>query len=206
MADSKPKEAKTAKGRARVAAILATARRLFTDGGYGEMTMRQVAEQSGMTLSNVQHYFPSRESLLRALLESVMASYDPAYGEIEKEATDPRAALTGAVRYLLADARRGDTERLFVEIWSLATRDPIAREIFDTLYSHHRLNLERLIARVNPALPPATLSRRAALVAMQIEGLMLLISDSKPQHAELQGIDEECVAAIMRLVEAPARG
>lgn len=39
---------------------------------------------------------------------------------------------------------------------------------------------------------------------MQIEGLMLLISEGKPQHVELQGIEEECVAAIMRLVDAPA--
>lgn len=198
-------EPKTAKGRAKVQALLGIARRLFIDGGYAEMTMRRVADEAGISLSNVQHYFPTRENLLQALLESVMNSYDPAYLNEASELT-PRAKLESAVRYLLQDIKNPESEKLFVEIWSLATRDPIGREIFDRMYSHHRANLARLVAATNPALDERTAQQRAALLAMQIEGLMLLTSEGKPQHAELQGIEEECVAAIMRLVEAPARG
>lgn len=194
-------EAKTAKGRARVQAILDVARRLFTDGGYAEMTMRQVAELSGMSLSNVQHYFPTREALLQALLESVMDSYEPGFGEIEMRQAAPAAKLEAAIRYFLADSKRPEAERLFVEIWSLATRAPIAREIFDRMYTHHRHNLSRLIALVNPTLDSKEIAQRAALAAMQIEGLMLLINDSKPRHAELEGIEEECVAAIMDMAQ-----
>lgn len=197
-------EPKTAKGRAKVQSLLGIARRLFIDGGYAEMTMRRVAEEAGISLSNVQHYFPTRESLLQALLESVMNSYDPAFLD-EAGDTPPRAKLEAAVRYLLQDIKNPESEKLFVEIWSLATRDPIGRAIFDRMYSHHRANLARLVAATNPALDERTAQQRAALLAMQIEGLMLLISEGKPQHAELQGIEEECVAAIMRLVEAPAR-
>lgn len=203
MTSTSSAQPKTAKGKARIEEILGVARRLFTEGGYSEMTMRQVADQVGISLSNVQHYFPSRESLLRALLESVMNSYDPALGEIEEKFTNPRERLVAAARYLLADSKRAETERLFVEIWSLATRDPIAREIFDMMYTYHRETLERLVSAANPALPEHLVKLRAALVAMQIEGLMLLISESKPQHPELEGIDDECVAAILRIVEAP---
>jgi len=197
---------KTAKGKARIEQILNAARQLFTDGGYSQMTMRQVADQVGISLSNVQHYFPSRESLLRALLESVMNSYDPAVDEIRKTIASPRARLIAAVRYFLEDVKQAETERLFVEIWSLATREPVAREIFDMMYSHHRQTLAGLIAEANPALPAATVKLRAAIVAMQIEGLMLLLSESKPQHAELQGIEDECVAAILQIVDAPLAG
>ncbi len=190
-------EAKTAKGRAKVQEILDVARRLFTEGGYAEMTMRQVAEQTGISLSNVQHYFPTRESLLQALLESVMESYDVAYRENERPDIAPRDQLEAAIRYLLADSKKGESEKLFVEIWSLATRDPIGREIFDRMYSHHRANLARLIAAAKPELPEKEVQLRAALVAMQIEGLMLLISENKPGHPELEGIEEACVAATM---------
>lgn len=193
-------EAKTAKGRAKVEKILEVAKTLFTQGGYGEMTMRQVAEHTGMSLSNVQHYFPAREDLLRALLESVMDSYDPAFGEIETREIDPKAKLEAAIRYLLEDTKRSATERLFVEIWSLATRDAIAREIFDKMYTHHRQNLGRLISAANTDLSSNEIQQRAALVSMQIEGLMLLINESKPKHPELDGIEEECVAAIMNVV------
>lgn len=48
------------------------------------------------------------------------------------------------------------------------------------------------------------MQQRAALIAMQIKGLVLLISEGEPQHAELQGIAEERVAALLRLVDAPA--
>lgn len=192
-------EAKTAKGRAKVQEILDVARRLFIAGGYAEMTMRQVAEQAGISLSNVQHYFPTRESLLQTLLESVMEGYDPTYEEIDALAIPPREKLETAVRYLLADAKKVESEKLFVEIWSLATRDPIGREIFDKMYSHHRANLARLVAAANPAIDERQIQHRAALIAMQIEGLMLLISDNKPRPPELGGIEETCVKALMNI-------
>ena len=194
--------AKTAKGRAKVQEILDVARRLFTDGGYAEMTMRQVAEQTGISLSNVQHYFPTRENLLQALLESVMAAYDPTYQALDSLEISPREKLEAAIRYLLTDAKRAESEKLFVEIWSLATRDPIGRDIFDNMYCHHRTNLARLVAAANPALSARQIQHRAALIAMQIEGLMLLISDNKPPHPELEGIEETCVEALMNIVFA----
>ncbi|MDE2441350.1 MAG: TetR/AcrR family transcriptional regulator [Betaproteobacteria bacterium] len=190
-------EAKTAKGRAKVQDILDVARRLFIDGGYAEMTMRQVAEQTGISLSNVQHYFPTRENLLQALLESVMESYDLEYRKNERPEIAPRGQLEAAIRYLLADTKKGESEKLFVEIWSLSTRDPIGREIFDRMYSHHRANLARLIAAAKPELAEREVQHRAALIAMQIEGLMLLISENKPRHPELEGVEEACVAASM---------
>lgn len=204
-AAGKSREPKTSRGKARVDLILETAKALFIQGGYAEMTMRQVAERVGMSLSNLQHYFPSREALLQALLEDVRKSYDPGYAQVTAGLSDPRDRLMAVVRYLIADAKKADTERLFVEIWSLAARDDMVRGLFDQMYSYHRHTIEKLIAAVNPALSPGTVSLRAALVAMQIEGLMLLISDAKPKHAELTGIEEECISAICRLVEAPAR-
>lgn len=194
---------KTARGRARALAITTAARTLFIQGGYAEMTMRQVAERVGITLSNVQHYFPTREHLLQAMLDEVMDSYDPAFAQAGANSGNPREKLLAIVRYLLADSKKPETEKLFVEIWSLATREPLVREIFDRMYTHHRQNLGLLISDANPALSPAQVARRAALATMQIEGLMLLISDAKPRHAELAGIEEECAAAIMRMVESP---
>ena len=46
----------TEKGWERVHAILQAARRLLAADGYGGLSMRRVAAEAGMTLSNVQHY------------------------------------------------------------------------------------------------------------------------------------------------------
>lgn len=199
-------EPKTQRGKERVAEIIVAAKALFIRGGYAEMTMRQVSERVGISLSNVQHYFPTREALLQGLLNEVMTSYDPAYSEITVGISDPREKFEAVIRYLITDARNPETEKLFVEIWSVATRDEMARSIVDRMYQHHRGNIENLIAAANPSLSKQSASLRAALIAMQIEGLMLLISDAKPKHAELAGIEDECVTAILRLVAAPDRG
>ena len=197
------KTPKTERGKARAESILAKARELFIQGGYAEMTMRQVAERSGISLSNVQHYFPTRESLLQALLEDVMKSYDPAFAGIAAREKTGRDKFVAIIRYLVADIRNSETEKLFVELWSLATRDPMARDIFDRMYAYHRSTVAKLLAAANPALPDRTVHLRAAIIAMQIEGLMLLLSEAKPRHAELEGIEDECVAMILRMVELP---
>lgn len=193
----------TARGRARITKILEVARDLFVQGGYGEMTMRQVADRVGISLSNVQHYFPTRDDLLRAMLQRVTDSYDPAYVDVEAKIANPRERFAAVLRHLLADVKKAETEKLFVEIWSLATRDSMVREIFDMMYTHYRGRVTALVAAVNPKLSPAQAARRAALVAMQIEGLMLLISEAKPDHPELKGIEDECVQAMLNLVDAP---
>lgn len=194
---------KTRRGKARVAEILAVAQQLFVESGLAGMTMRQVAERIGMSLSNLQHYFPNPEALLRGVLQQVMNAYDPAYAGVTEGIRDPVRRLEAVLRYLIADVQQAATEKLFVEIWSLATRDAMVREAFDQMYCHHRRNLETFIAAANPGLSAAKVSLRAALIAMQIEGLMLLLSESKPQHPELAGLAEEAVAAALLLALAP---
>ena len=198
-----PKTPRTMRGKARTEAILATARALFIEGGNAEMTMRKVSERLGISLSNLQHYFPTSEALLNGMLSEVMKSYDPGYTKITENINDPKEQLAAVVRYLIADATKAETEKLFVEIWSLATRDAMVREIFDRMYVHQRKMLEVFVANANPTLSEREVSLRSALIAMQIEGLMLLISESKAQHPELDGIQEACVTHILHLVERP---
>lgn len=197
------KTPKTVRGKARTAAILATAKSLFIEGGYTEMTMRKVSERLGISLSNLQHYFPTSEALLNGMLSEVMKSYDPGYKEITEKINDPKEQLAAVIRYLIADATKAETEKLFVEIWSLATRDAMVREIFDRMYVHQRKTLEIFVAKANPDLSEREVSLRSALIGMQIEGLMLLISESKTQHPELDGIQEACVDHILHMVMRP---
>ena len=193
---------RTRKGERRITEIMTAARDLFVNKGYIEMTMRQVAEKTGMSLSNLQHYFPSREELLRAVLWDVATSYDDKYGSLDLEKKTPIQRFTAVMSFLLADIRQPETEKLFVEIWSLASRDPIAREVLDQMYTYHRKNVERLIADVNPELPAQKISLRACLIAMQIEGLILILSDTKPKHRELKGIEQECLKSMLLIVQA----
>ena len=65
----------TEKGWERVHAILRAARTLLAADGYAGLSMRKVAAEAGMTLSNVQHYYSSKELLLEAVLLSTMDAF-----------------------------------------------------------------------------------------------------------------------------------
>ncbi len=48
--------------------LLATATELFSSKGYQATSVRDIAAAMGMTVSNIYHYFGSKEGLLRAIM------------------------------------------------------------------------------------------------------------------------------------------
>lgn len=51
------------------ALILDTALKLFAHRGYGATSVRDIAEEAGLSKGNVYHHFPDKESIFRALLD-----------------------------------------------------------------------------------------------------------------------------------------
>jgi AcrR family transcriptional regulator len=49
--------------------ILAAALKLFSHRGYGATSVRDVAEEAGLSKGNVYHHFPDKETIFRALLD-----------------------------------------------------------------------------------------------------------------------------------------
>lgn len=58
-----------AKGRAKRQEILEVALRIFGEGGFSEASMSQIAEQCSLSRAGLHHYFPSKVSILFAVLE-----------------------------------------------------------------------------------------------------------------------------------------
>ncbi len=51
------------------AKLVATATELFSSKGYQATSVRDIAAAMGMTVSNIYHYFGSKEGLLRAIMD-----------------------------------------------------------------------------------------------------------------------------------------
>ena len=49
--------------------VLDAALRLFAQHGYGATSVRQIAEEAGVSVGAVYHHFPDKESMFRALIE-----------------------------------------------------------------------------------------------------------------------------------------
>lgn len=194
------KPARRLRGIARTEAILAAAREVLAREGYAEFTLRKIAGRVKIRLSTLQHYYPTKEDLFRAVVEETTAAYDAAYGARESGlGGSPRARLLARIDYLLEDIRKPETAGFFYELWARAFRDPYAAELMQRAYRHHRDRLRTAMAPLNPRLSGRLAEQRAVLVAALIEGMMLFIGAHKPGEPALEGIEAEVRRFVLRL-------
>jgi AcrR family transcriptional regulator len=193
----------TTKGHERAGAILSVAREILGTEGYGALSMRSVAARVGVSLSTVQHYYPSREVLLEALLNQAFDGYQAGIDQrlAQRTGTDGgsgKAVFQSIIDYFLDDLRDQISSGLFFEIAALANRHPYASRMFDTMLTRARRTLRNLMRDIAPELTQSQCEIRGALIVSQMIGLMIFLSDTRPKHGELAELQQEATAAIMR--------
>lgn len=203
-ADASLRRAPTQRGRDAIARILSAATDMLCDEGYGELTMRKVANSVGMSLSNLQFYFKTRDDLLGEVISRLTAQYLKQYEILAQDARlTPEDRLKAVLRHSLVEVKKPRVQSIFFNIWALAQTQDFAREIVDQIYKAQRSYLARFIAGINPALTGHECALRAALISCQMEGLMILIPQRKSFPSDLKGVETEVVRAMMALACAP---
>lgn len=91
-------------GRRRRTQIVADAMRLFARDGYGDTSLRDIAEAVGVSKSTLLHHYPSKELLLRA----VLAERDSA---IRERGTAPTSGRAGDLLHGIADGARVNAQQ-----------------------------------------------------------------------------------------------
>lgn len=117
-------ETRTRPGRA---ALLTAARRTFSSKGYDGASIRDIAQEAGLSLSALYYYFPSKQD---ALLELICSTFDDFLGSahaiLQESGEDARSQLDALIRFivrfrianregsrvLLRETERLDPERL----------------------------------------------------------------------------------------------
>lgn len=194
----------TTKGHERAGAILSVAREILGTEGYGALSMRSVASRVGVSLSTVQHYYPSRDVLLEALLNQAFDGYQAGIDQRLAQRADSdssgsgKAVFQSIIDYFLDDLRDQISSGLFFEIAALANRHPYASSMFDTMLTRARRTLRNLMRDIAPELTHSQCEIRGALIVSQMIGLMIFLSDTRPKHEELAELQQEATAAIMR--------
>ncbi|MEY9534634.1 AcrR family transcriptional regulator [Sinorhizobium fredii] len=190
----------TTKGRQRVKLLLESALEVIEAEGFEGMSLRSVARKAGITIGNLQHYYANHEALLQAVTRYILYHYFVEYDRLaELHAGNVERQFEETIRFLIEDCKSRRTNAVFFSLWALSQRNEFVSELMDLMYTDHRKSLERQLAIINPDIEIDRLPKVAALIAVQIEGLMLLISADRPKHKELEGIEEECMRQIMQL-------
>jgi AcrR family transcriptional regulator len=111
----------------RRAEIVAAATRLALADGLGQVTLRSVAVELGITGGLVSHYFPSVDGLLaEAFGAAVGSECDETFAELD--AIDSPADRLGPLMERLVDSTRGDVSALWIDAWHAAKRRPALNE------------------------------------------------------------------------------
>ncbi|MES2149937.1 MAG: helix-turn-helix domain-containing protein [Pseudomonadota bacterium] len=195
----------TEKGLGRAHAILQAARTLLAAEGYAGLSMRRVATEVGISLSNVQHYYQSKDALLEALLLYTMDLFQSNMDRI-------RAEMTSASRIeqflMTADMFLDEitdpvTHAIFFEIWALASRNAFASALMDKMLARERKAIYLLIHGLNPAISDEETMQRAILMVAQIEGLMLFRLNKESRRAQFLAVRASVRKALLMLATAP---
>ena len=147
--------------------------------GIAATSMRAVARQADVALGLMNYYFDNKTSLIAAALRRL--------GDEDARIVAPDEGLDAEARLRFALRRATDTEflttdylALRLQLWSLASVDPVFADINHEAQTRYRDGLAALIAAARPDVGPDEVRRRAADVLIIQNGVWLtsiLISD-----------------------------
>ena len=195
----------TEKGYARANDILQAAREIFAAEGYGGLSMRRVAGSVGGSLSNVQHYYKSKDMLVEALLLDSLNQFQEKMDGIaaSMEGASRVEQFMATVDMFLEELGNPVIRGMFFEFWALATRNTFASTLMERMQSRERKAIQKLIHGLSPGIPEEEYGVRAALIVAQIEGLMLFRVRNRPKRPELESLESAAREAVVRLATPP---
>jgi AcrR family transcriptional regulator len=195
----------TQKGRGRAQDILQCARQLLAAEGYAGLSMRRVALQTGMSLSNVQHYYQSKDALLEALLEYTMEVFQQKMDGISAAMTSASRIdqFLSTVDMFLDEITDPVTHAIFFEIWALASRNDFASRLMDRMLGREKKAIFKLIVGLSPDIPDDEYMQRAILMVAQIEGLMLFRLNKHGKRAEFLAVRASVRKVLVTLATVP---
>lgn len=167
------------RGRRTRARIAGAALEVLRESGSAGLTMRRVASRTGLSLSNVQYHFKSREDLLVGITDHHLAlCRDAMERGLERAGA---ITLRSILRVSLCDDAVRETAPAFRELFALARFEP---SVAERVNQHYADGLEALVGLLAEESSASKARRRevATLLATSIEGAYLL-SDVTPVSA-----------------------
>ena len=200
LTDKENKQGVYKKGRERINDILDAATNLLIDSGYHNFSLRRVAAAANIRLGNLQYYFPSKDQLVRAMLDRVIQVYLDSFDEIRHHGT-PREQFVALIEHVLSHLNEKKTTIFFPELWSLSNHEEYVGQFMDDMYGKYRLTLGAIIAEINPALSASQVTRLSLFISASIEGHTVFIGYEKPWTKETNAIISMATQSFLWLIE-----
>ncbi|MGF6604079.1 AcrR family transcriptional regulator [Paraburkholderia sp. GAS448] len=175
----------------RVPEILEISINAFATDGYAAFNQRRVASEAGLRLSTLQHYFRTREDLLRATVEAMGDRYLDLYRKLSRDSSlTPLARLDKiADETFNALARPNSNFSAFaIELWSLAEHEDFARDLLEEITGQNLEIFAGLVSKINPELSSEDCALRGALLTSNLQGLLIFVRRAGKNTPDLDGL------------------
>ena len=152
--------------------IVEVAKNLIVQGGFEAATMRSIVAAAGFANGALKHYFESKDAIVAATFQSVIADMSERMGEADPS-LDPAAALRHYVEATLPlDEYRIASARVLLALWDRAASNEELAQLYRTHMEEWRLRLAERIAaardRGEPPETPAVMALAGEIVAVTI--------------------------------------
>jgi AcrR family transcriptional regulator len=159
----------------RMAQILASSRRVFCEAGYAGYSMRKVADDAGLHLNSVQHFFGDRDALLLSTIQSVLHAFVANFQQIAANGSlSPRDRLEGILEESLRAMGDPLLHAFMTQSWTVALAHPAIAEMIDQLYGEYEDTLTGIVLEIAPEKREGEARVHARLIASMIEGLVVV--------------------------------
>jgi AcrR family transcriptional regulator len=181
--------------------ILKAARRVFVASGGSSFSARGVAKEAGVSLGAVQHFFKTRDALLAATIEHVLADFRREYDRVEEELPfDAEGRLLGAIDVLVRDVWRQSSRNFFFALYALSCHNAFAEKLLNEIYAHHQRRLAMYIAAARPKLGERRCLDIALQIGAMIDGLMIYTAPGSNAVKPRNRLNELVKATVLRLI------
>jgi AcrR family transcriptional regulator len=162
----------TRKGAARVVEIARAGAEILREEGFASVTKRRVAKRLGIAHGNVGYYFPTRESLWRAVIDYEISEVDDRYpSDLKTDTNDPQSSFDQYLSVYMVSYEDRKFGNFSAHLLSYAEINAAAAKLRDETYERV---LQRIIERVRPLCPGVDdeqIELRALTVMALFEGL-----------------------------------
>jgi len=162
----------TRKGAARIVEIARTGVEIVLEMGFSSLTKRRVATRLGIAHGNVGYYFPTRESLWRAVVGYHLSEIHDRYPSgLEPDTDDPQNRLDEYLSIYMISYEDRRFKKFSAHLEAYAEINPAVAELRDELYEGF---LQRITERIRPlciGVNDEQIELRALTVMALFEGL-----------------------------------
>lgn len=191
------------KGETRRAEILDAAEQQLIRQGAEGLGLRSVARAIGISVGNLQYYFPTRADLLDALFERHTEEFSEELAALQAGATEPHAKFELLVDYWLGvQHTRGQS--LFWHLWAISAHDASARKLMTRVYAVLQDQICEWLAEIHPRMDRDDATARAAAIASIIEGSGLFVGYGRRPGKRFGGLQAEVRRVAIDIFNHPA--